>query len=275
MTGIAVEPTPSIQVANALQRTGLDRLRASISLLPVPASAVDLESRRIVALNLQFAESLRRPLESILDRTPEELGFQPNSDDRNAVLVGTLDGGIHHTHRRTKLPDGTWVEYTDSSRRILVDGRECLLSCYEPASRMVSEATSIRKAKELELEQSEERLRLVLDATSDGVFDWDIPSGKVYFSPAYFTMLGYEPFEFPSTFDAWRERVHPDDLLFVEPAIQAHLSNQDRTPYLVEFRMRHKQGRWSWIQAKGKVVRSDADGKPVRMVGTHSDITDR
>jgi len=262
-------------VTENVNRVELETLRRSIALLPVPASAVDLESNRIIALNAQFAQSLRLPLETILDRTPDELGFRSNSDDRKAVLEGTTNGRIHHTHRRTKLPDGNWVEYTDSSHRILVDNRECLFSCYEPASRLVSEATTIRKVKELELERSEERLRLVLDATSDGVFDWDIPSGKVYFSPAYFTMLGYEPFEFPSTFDAWRERLHPDDLFVVEPAIQAHLSNQERTPYLVEFRMRHKQGRWTWILAKGRVVSSDTDGKPVRMVGTHSDITDR
>jgi len=270
-----LQPPVEIPKTSAFQGTGLELLRASIRLLPIPASVVDLDSGRIVALNEQFAESLKLPVDGILDRTPDELGFRSNSDDRKAVLDGTVGGKLHHTHRRTKLPDGSWVEYIDSSRRILVDGRECLFSCYEPASRLVSEAESIRKEKESELRKSEERLRLVLEATSDGVFDWNIESGVVYFSPAYFSMLGYEPFGFPSSFDAWREHLHPDDLPRVEAAIQAHFSNPGRVPYLLEFRMKRKDGAWNWIQAKGKVVGVDAQGNPTRMVGTQSDITAR
>ena len=131
-----------------------------------------------------------------------------------------------------------------------------------------------RKRAEVALQESEERHRLTLDATNDGIWDWDIPTGTAIFSPRWFSMLGYDPDEMPSTYDTWRSLIHPDDLIDAERKIQDHISRKDEG-YTVEVRMLTKQGVYKWILTRGRVVERDKDGSPIRMVGTHTDISDR
>jgi len=130
-----------------------------------------------------------------------------------------------------------------------------------------------QKQMENVLRETEERLRLTLDATNDGVWDWNIPTGKAVFSPRYFTMLGFEPYEFPENYDSWRSLVHPDDIERTEREINEHINGN--IGYAIEMRMRTKSGGWRWILTRGMVVERDAENHPVRMVGTHSDITSR
>jgi PAS domain S-box-containing protein len=131
-----------------------------------------------------------------------------------------------------------------------------------------------RKQAEDILQKSEENYRLTLDATNDGIWDWDIPGGSASFSPRWQTMLGYEPGELPGLYATWRSLVHPDDLGPAEQMIQDHIQ-QKYENFRTEFRMRTKQGAWKWILARGKVVKRDAEGNPVLMVGTHTDINER
>ncbi len=115
---------------------------------------------------------------------------------------------------------------------------------------------------------------LVMRAICDGIWDWKIKTGAVAFDPRYYTMVGFEPFEFPGTFDEWAKRVHPDDLARAKKAIQDHF--EGRTPqYQAEFRFKTKQGEWAWILSRGSVIERDEQGKPTRMVGTHEDISSR
>ena len=120
---------------------------------------------------------------------------------------------------------------------------------------------------------SEERLALALEVTTDGLWDWDCVSGGAYFSPHYYTMLGYEPGEFEGSYASWRSLIHPDDLPAVETTVSRHVSSGQF--FETEFRMKTKSGQWLWIMARGRVVEKDADGRAVRMVGTHVDVTER
>ena len=129
-----------------------------------------------------------------------------------------------------------------------------------------------RKKAEEALRQSEQRLALTLDATHDGMWDWHIPSGDGVFSPRYYTMLGYEPYEFPQTYAAWRKLVHPQDVRGMERRVKAAIE-KDRD-YVAETRLRTKNGDWRWVLSRGKVVERDGDGNPVRMVGTTADVTE-
>ncbi len=119
---------------------------------------------------------------------------------------------------------------------------------------------------------SEERLRLALEATSDGLWDWDIPSGRVYWSPRTFTMLGYRADEFPVTYDKWQELVHPEDREAAARPVSQTLSSGG-SEFSMEFRITGKDGVTRWILGRGKVVARDRDGKPLRILGTHTDIT--
>ena len=131
-----------------------------------------------------------------------------------------------------------------------------------------------RKKAEEELRLSEERFALVMDALSDGLWDWHVPTGRVFFNPGYYTMLGYDADELPSIFETWKSLVHPDDLEAAMDLIREHMERPS-TGYVAEFRMKTRDGGWKWMLSRGRVVEFDESGAPVRMVGTHSDITER
>lgn len=121
---------------------------------------------------------------------------------------------------------------------------------------------------------STERLAAALTAVHDGAYDWDVPSGIVHYSGEWARMLGYAAEEIRRDYTAWENRVHPDDLPGALAALRAHLNG--RTPrYESEHRMRRKDGTWAWVLSRGAVVKRDDAGRPLRMVGTHKDITAR
>ena len=123
------------------------------------------------------------------------------------------------------------------------------------------------------LKASEERLRLAIDAVNDGIFDFDLKRGEVYFSPRYYTMLGYDPYEMPANRETWKSLLHPDDrektVTYVDQRILKKAS------WALEFRLRAKDGSYRWIHGRGKVSEWDEDGNPIRRTGTHKDITER
>ncbi|MDE4908378.1 PAS domain S-box protein [Methanogenium marinum] len=123
------------------------------------------------------------------------------------------------------------------------------------------------------LRESRIQLGYALDAANEGIWDWDIAREKAYFSPHYLKMLGYEPDEFAITYDAWWNYVHPDDRPVLESIIQETLSVQK--DYVGEFRMLKKDGSYLWVFARGRVMETDSEGRPLRMVGTHTDISER
>ena len=131
-----------------------------------------------------------------------------------------------------------------------------------------TEDISERKRAEELLRESEERYRLAMEATSDGLWDWDLVTGDVYYSPGYFRMLGYEPGEFPGITGAWVDLIHPDDRRDALAANEACIRN-DSPSFTVEFRMRSRDGAWRWILGRGKAVRRDTDGLALQVIGTH------
>ncbi len=151
------------------------------------------------------------------------------------------------------------------------------VSVYCPAAEhfvAVFDVIDERKRAEEDLRRSREQLRLALDAANDGLWDWDIPSGRSYYGPRYYTMLDYEVGEFPGSFEAFRDLIHPDDREATLGSIRKSL-DRDGGPYAREFRLKTKSGGWCWILSRGKVVERDEEGRAVRMAGTHTDITER
>ena len=119
-----------------------------------------------------------------------------------------------------------------------------------------------------------DRLALAIDNSGTGVWDRDVRNNQIHYSAGWKALLGYEPHELTADLRESYNRVHPDDLPFVQATIQAHFQ-QRTSAYEVEHRVRCKDGSYKWINSRGKVVARDADGAPLRMVGTTTDITER
>ncbi len=133
--------------------------------------------------------------------------------------------------------------------------------------------TGRRLAEEARAE-SEKRFRDAVEATSDGIWGWDVSTGDGYFSPNYAKILGYEPGELNAKVDTWVELMHPEDR---EPTLAANMACiRNETPEVrVEFRMLARDGSWRWILGRGKVVRRDDSGRTLELMGTQVDITER
>jgi len=130
-----------------------------------------------------------------------------------------------------------------------------------------------RKRTEAALVESESRYAVTLDAVNDGLWDWHVPSGRAFFSPLYYAMLGYDDGEFVASYAMWRGFVHPEDLERAEKDLQNSIASGES--FTLEIRMKMKSGRFRWVAIRGKAVERDAAGKVLRMVGTLSDITER
>ncbi len=128
------------------------------------------------------------------------------------------------------------------------------------------------RANKLLLE-SEQRWQFALEGAGDGVWDWDIRSGKVYFSPRWKSMAGYEIEDIGDTLTEWEKCVHPDDLPECKAELDRHLRGEVAV-YQREFRMRCKDGQYKWMLERGKVTERDDTCQPVRMIGTMTDISD-
>jgi PAS domain S-box-containing protein len=131
-----------------------------------------------------------------------------------------------------------------------------------------------RKRTEEAFRTSEERLSLALQAAEQGIYDLDLTTGEAVVTPEYALMLGYDPDEFHETNAKWIERLHPDDRDNVASIYRAYVKGEI-PEYKVEFRQKTKDGNWKWILSLGKIMKRDTDGHPLRMTGTHTDITER
>lgn len=128
-----------------------------------------------------------------------------------------------------------------------------------------------RKLMEESLRRSEERYALLASSTTDGIWDWDLNTDQVYFSPRWKEMLGYEDAELENVFSTWHNRVHPDDIALAMDDVMACLEGK-RPTYENIHRMLHRDGYWLWILDRGIALRNE-QGLPYRMVGSHADVS--
>lgn len=161
--------------------------------------------------------------------------------------------------------DGT-VFYADiASNRLNYHGRPCVIGFFR-------DVTERRRAAET-LRQSEERFELVVRGAGVGIWDWNIRTGKVYYSPRWKTLFGYEDDEIGNGTEDWARLLHPDERESIVKFQEDFLAGTSSSTS-VEYRLRRKDGSYRWIIAHAVVVR-DEEGKACRLVGSHGDITDR
>lgn len=133
----------------------------------------------------------------------------------------------------------------------------------------LAESWSNRKA----LKISEERWHFALEGSGSGVWDWNPKTGEIFFSRQWKKMLGYEDHEIKNDLQEWEKRVHPDDLEMVYQILDQHIKGETAV-YISEHRLLCKDGTYKWILDRGKVMSRNDEGKPLRFIGTHTDISE-
>ena len=225
---------------------------------------------RITAANPFFCRMLGYTEEELLSMTVAEI-THPEDLAREVPLIREIMEGKRPSvqlEKRylTKGGDPVWAELVTTSIRDM-DGRLRLgLGMVVDISR--------RKQLDTALRESEERWHFALEGAGDGVWDWDARTDRVFFSEQWKAMLGFAGHEIGETLDEWDSRIHPEDRAQTHADLDRHLEGE--TPYYRnEHRVRCKDGSYKWVLDRGKVMEWTADGKPLRIIGTHSDITDR
>lgn len=203
------------------------------------------------------------------------LGYQLLHEDGRLVgaaehsVRSVLTGGpsvIDRPHR-LRLPDGTERLLRLSAQALPRETPDGPLSCVVTFRDITEERLAARA-----LAQAEERWKFALEGGGEGVWDLDETSGKVFFSPRWKAMLGYEEHEIGESLREWTRRIHPDDHPAVMEAVRRYRAGETDT-YETRHRLRHKDGHWIWVHDRGKIVARGPDGSSQRVVGTHTDIT--
>lgn len=191
--------------------------------------------------------------------------------DRRAVFkaqmesVGAVVNFVSEVYRH-KTRERIWIRETAYAVRDEVGQ----VLYYEGTVEDISDSVRAQQA----LADSEARWRLALEAAGDGVWDWNIVTGEEVCSDGLLRMFGYEPCELAADLSALDTRTHPDDRLQMARDRDAHLSG--RSPaYVNEHRVQCKDGTWKWVLSRGMVVSWDEQGRPARMIGTHTDVSGR
>ena len=214
-----------------------------------------------------IGDARERHLDEVFRIVNEDSGEAVESPVSRVIRERVVVGLANHTKLIAR--DGRHIPIADSGAPIL-GANERLLGVV-----LVFHDVSHERESELRLRASEERLSLALEATKDGLWDWNLTTGAVYFSPSllYNGRIRAQRL-FPHSFEEWESRVHPEDReTTVEAVRQAMEPGHDS--FTCEFRFRRADGEWMWILGRGKVVEHDAEGRPSRMAGTHTDVTAR
>ncbi|NUQ53206.1 MAG: PAS domain-containing protein [Phycisphaerales bacterium] len=191
-------------------------------------------------------------------------------DDRERAIEfcasESAGGRDHRFQYRMFRADGTAVWIDDSVHVEMVDGRVAML---RGVMFDISEQVAQKQAMHLQAE----RLDLTLSAANLGTWDWNVRTGEVAFNENWCRMLGYEPSEIEPDVSVWKRLVHPEDMARVTATLEDHLESRAKE-YRCEHRLRRKDGTWAWVLDIGRVMERDAEGKPLRAVGVHMDISE-
>ncbi|QPK61540.1 PAS domain-containing protein [Methylomonas sp. LL1] len=230
----------------------------SLCLDRLPQPAIILNRQGLICdINQAAADSIGQRPDKLINQPVHQLFHPAQTTPKNCLLCRHIETGQALPATDFAFPKQRWQQISLSS--LAGDKVNGLLQLH----------FDITTHKQIE-----EQLALVIDGAELGFWDWDYVSGKHQVNQRWLDMLGLKAEELDHYIDDWDSRIHPEDHDRVRDLIAKHI--QSGTPYVVEFRMRHKAGHWVWIQGSGSVVEHDPDsGQPTRLCGTHQNITAR
>lgn len=264
--GVCWDITEQIERSKQLH-DALALLEAVMGGTPDLIYAKDIEGRYLLA-NASVEQLAGRSSADILGRLDHQVFPKSTAD---AVIVHdkhVVKTGKPLTAEETVLVDGVLRTYSSTKAPRLNEKGEIIGTV--GISRDITDA----KAAEAALRRSEMRWQFAVDGAGDGIWDWNLETGYVFYSQRWKSMLGYQEDEVGNAVVDWSERVHPEDLPRCLQIIEKHFRNET-ADFVIEHRMRAKDGTWHWIFDRGKVIERGEDGKPLRCIGTHTDITAR
>jgi PAS domain S-box-containing protein len=242
------------------------QLQAILDHSPAVIHLKDIGGRYIL-INRRFEQLFHLRREEILGKSPHDVFPHETATALRNHDHKVLANLVPLEFEETLPQDGELRTYISVKFPLLDAGGAPYALCG------ISTDITERKRAELTVRQSQERLALVIEGSSDGIWDWDLATNQVYFSSRWKRMLGYAEDELAPHFSSWEGLLHPDDRERALARLKTYFEGQTPT-YELEHRLRHKDGSYRWILSRG-VAQRDAAGKPVRMAGSHVDLTAR
>ncbi|MEA3461701.1 MAG: PAS domain S-box protein, partial [Bacteroidota bacterium] len=210
------------------------------------------------------------PIAQFINKSHREMGIFP------VELVTLWENGLEQVFKTGKSQTVVFdLELPD--RKITFEWRLYPeMGASEAVDSVIGVARDITDSRVSEdaLRSSEERLNLALLATNLGMWDWNLVTNEVYYSPIWMSMLGYGPDELPQELETWISLQHPDDGKKSYDKVQEVIKNREAS-FEIEFRMKHKNGSYIWVRGMGRAVGFDDEGNTIRLTGIHEDINER
>ena len=262
-------PEQTVRDADRALRGSEARLRATFEHAAVGIAHIALDGKFLL-VNQKLCDIVGYPREELQSKTFQDITHAQDLPIDVAFGERAQSGEIesYTSEKRYIRKDGSpvWVNRTARLVRSTDGSSDYYL--------VVIEDIQKRKDVEAALRANEERLRLALSASNQGLFDVDLRTWKLTLSPEYLRMLGYEPESAEASYDEIHVLRHPEDQERMDRIYQEY-ARGERTSHREELRLRTKAGGWVWVASTGQVVEWDEAGKPVRVVGTNSEITER
>lgn len=226
---------------------------------------IDPKTSNIVGVNQAGCDDVGMKRDEVLNHSV--LSLQDDVVDLKhwqQILPAIKEAGTYVFSGRHLRKDGSSFPVEVHSNFFSHSGEELLVS--------IARDISKRVALEQQLQKREPQLNYVLEIASDGLWDWNVQTDEVFFSPQLKRMLGYGPHEMKPHLDQWVNNVHPDDLVNVQTCLANHISGEARR-YEAKYRLRKRNGDYLWVHDHGAICKRDEKGKPLRAVGMVHDIT--
>lgn len=254
---------------------------------------VELRTAELLAAQRE-AEQARREITEVIERVSDGLiAFDPEwnynyVNQRAAEMLGRQPEDLIGRNLWREFPGGENQPYYEEYRRAMAEQVPLRIELLYPpwnrwfetrlypskdGSSLFFQDITERKRAEAELRAAEERLKLAIEASGIGLWDWNIAGDSVYFSPEWKGQLGYRDHELENHFEEWEKRLHPADRERCMTVVRKYL-DRPWPAYENEFRLRHRNGSYRWILSRAQVFRGP-DGHAARMLGCHIDITER